>query len=74
MGTRRRASARTGCLLMTAAFALVLPPGTAVAGQYNNSWDSNAVTGYCGGQTGGYVVAIQQMERSRGTNTTPIDN
>lgn len=43
--------------------------------QYSNSWKTNDYTGYCAaGQSGGYVLAIQQFERSYGANKDALDN
>lgn len=43
--------------------------------QYSDSWKTNDYTGYCAaGQSGGYVLAIQQFERSYGANKDALDN
>jgi hypothetical protein len=48
--------------------------GIAIAGQYSSSWKTNDYVAYCAEQSGGYVLAVQQFERSLGSNKDALDN
>lgn len=66
---------RAALVASTAAFLFgTLGVGSAAADQYSNSWSSNDRTGYCGDTSGGYVLAVQQFERSLGSNDDALDD
>lgn len=70
----RRLLTPSGVLLVTLLFTLELGSGQALAAQFNYWWNTNDYVGYCGDQSGGYVLAVQQYERSLGSNKTAEDN
>jgi hypothetical protein len=64
---------RVAAALAVVAVALGTDSALAVT-QFSTYWSTNDLTGTCGDQRGGYVVALQLFEHTLGSNPDPIDN